>query len=61
MFLYFISEVKGTGRLHREHNKTSQILRFNADDFVYPSSEADALFVTTKYVLTTQEQGVCEG
>ena len=54
-----IVEVKGTAKLNFV-NHTDPVF-FNSDDFVYPASENDALFVTTKYLFTTQTQDSCEG
>lgn len=53
------AKVKGTAKLNLV-NKTDPVF-FNSDDFVYPASENDALFVTTKYLFTTQTQDSCEG
>jgi len=51
------AKVKGTALIK---NGTEDLV-YNSDDFVTPSAEADALFVTTKYIFTPQEQTTCEG
>jgi len=51
-------KVKGNGYI----NDDDSIQIWDAQDVVYPPKEADALFVTTNFQLTTnQSRGVCSG
>jgi len=55
------TKVKGTATNNSYSTNVSQFDVFTADDLVYPSTEQNALFLTTSDIYTHQTRGVCDG
>jgi len=55
------TKVKGTATNNSYSTNVSEFDVFTADDLVYPSTEQNALFLTTSEIYTHQTRGVCDG